>query len=424
MSLRNPHLKPFPHRRRVLNGYKIPLDNYKNIPEGLYWDFIGENGFIGHQSFLYKTYRPTVREEFKEGSSELGISTISLTESRTEIKEGEFQRTSMDTAIVSKTRAFSINLLKPDTKDSVPIRVLTSREINVSAYIISECATPVFCNVDANELLYIQEGRGEIHTEFGVLEYTPFTYVYIPRGTFYRIYGVSSSLILMMEIYKQIYLPNFGLLSQDYPIAESLLEDSNLPELRYEVNNPVEGKVSVLKKVGTTYKEEIYTNSPLACLGWQCTLYPFKISVKDINILESHTFHVPPSAYVTFLNEDMSVNIITFLPRFVHTPPYNHRNTSYNECMFYSKGVFVSRSGVGEGDITVHPIGAHHGPQPKREFFEVKTIEEFKQHFVDEIAIMIESKSNFYMTPASEEIEVKDYALSWHKESVPDREDE
>ncbi len=421
MSLVNPHLKSFPHRRRVLNGYKIPFDNYKNIPEGLYWDFIGENGFIGHQSFLYKAYRPTVREGFKEGSSELGTSPA---ESWTGIREGGSQKASMDTAIVSKPRAFSISLLKPNTKDNVPISILTSREINVSAYIISDCTTPVFCNVDANELLYIQRGRGEIHTEFGVLEYAPFTYVYIPKGTFYRIYGVSSSLILIMEIYKQIYLPNFGLLSQDYPIAESLLEGSNLPELRYEINNPPEGKVSVLKKVDTAYKEEIYTNSPLACLGWQGTLYPFRIGVKDINIVESHTFHVPPSAYVTFLNEDISVNIITFLPRFVHTPPYNHRNTSYNEFMFYSKGVFVSRSGVGEGDITVHPIGAHHGPQPKREFFEVKDIEEFKQHFVDEIAIMIESKSNFCTTPASEEIEIRDYALSWYRESIPDREGE
>jgi len=233
--------------------------------------------------------------------------------------------------------------------------------------------------------------------------------------------GISPTLVLIMEIYRQIYLPNFGLLSQDYPIAESLLEGNNLPELKHEVNNPVEGKASVLKKTGSTYKEEMYTNSPLACLGWQGTLYPFRIKVKDINVVESHTFHVPPSGYVTFLNEDMSVNIINFLPRFVHTPPYNHRNTSYNEFMFYSKGVFVSRSGVGEGDITVHPIGGHHGPQPKREFFEVKTIEEFKQHFVDEIAIMIESKSNFYMTPASEEIEIKDYALSWYEESVPHR---
>jgi len=400
MNLVNTYLKSFPHRRRVLNGYKkIPYNNYKNIPEDLYWDFIGENGFIGHQTFLYKPYRPTVREEFKEGSStEVGIEPI-----------------------VSKPRAFSLNLLKPNTEDSIPIRVLTSREVNVSAYIISEGATPIFCNAEANELLYIQKGRGEIHTEFGVLEYTPFTYIYIPKGTFYRMDGISPTLVLIMEIYRQIYLPNFGLLSQDYPIAESLLEGNNLPELKHEVNNPVEGKASVLKKTGSTYKEEMYTNSPLACLGWQGTLYPFRIKVKDINVVESHTFHVPPSGYVTFLNEDMSVNIISFLPRFVHTPPYNHRNTSYNEFMFYSKGVFVSRSGVGEGDITVHPIGGHHGPQPKREFFEVKTIEEFKQHFVDEIAIMIESKSNFYMTPASEEIEIKDYALSWYEESVPHR---
>src|ERR1700758_3368905 len=98
----NPYLKSFPHRRRVLKGYKIPHNNYKDIPEDLYWDFIGENGFIGHQTFLYKPYRPTVREGFKGSSSP------------------EFAIKTDTESIVSKPRAFSLNLIKPKT-DNIPV---------------------------------------------------------------------------------------------------------------------------------------------------------------------------------------------------------------------------------------------------------------------------------------------------------------
>ena len=392
-------LRPFPHRRRVLKGWeeKISYHNYRDIPKELYWDFIGESGFIGHQTFLYKLFRPTVREQYRE---------LVKTFSQTAVE-------------ITQPRAFSLSKIKGTERNNLPARLLENEEVAVSPYFPSGNEDIIFFNAEANEIFYIQEGEGEFQTEFGVLKYEPFDFVLMPKGTFYSIQPKSKSqAMLIIEMPKQYYMPNYGLLSQDYPIAASLIEGGNIPILTSEVNNPKKGKVKVVKKVGGNYKEEIYSNSPLACAGWQGTLYPFKINATDINVVESHTFHLPPSAYVTFLNENGSVNIITFLPRFVHTPPYNHRNTSYNEFMFYSKGTFISRSGIGVGDITLHPIGGHHGPQPKKEFFEVKSIEEYKKHFVDEIAVMIESQPNFRLTPLAKKIEIEEYALSWHKESI------
>ena len=44
--------------------------------------------------------------------------------------------------------------------------------------------------------------------------------------------------------------------------------------------------------------------------------------------------------------------------------PYPHSNVDSDEVIFYSKGNFVSRSGISLGSVTYHPMGLPHGPQP------------------------------------------------------------
>ena len=166
------------------------------------------------------------------------------------------------------------------------MRLLENQEVAVSPYFPRSNEDAVFFNAEANEIFYIQEGEGEFHTEFGVLKYEPYDYVLVPKGTFYSVQAKSKAqAMLIIEMPKQYYMPNYGLLSLDYPIAESTIEGANLPRLTEEINGPKKGKVKVLKKVGGNYKEEIYSNSPLACAGWQGTLYPFKINVKAYVIL-------------------------------------------------------------------------------------------------------------------------------------------
>ena len=44
--------------------------------------------------------------------------------------------------------------------------------------------------------------------------------------------------------------------------------------------------------------------------------------------------------------------------------PYPHSNVDSDEILFYSWGDFMSRKGVEEESITLHPMGLPHGPQP------------------------------------------------------------
>ena len=53
--------------------------------------------------------------------------------------------------------------------------------------------------------------------------------------------------------------------------------------------------------------------------------------------------------------------------------PYPHSNVDSDEIIFYSKGDFMSRSGIEEESISFHPMDLPHGPQPgKYEFQLVK----------------------------------------------------
>ena len=62
--------------------------------------------------------------------------------------------------------------------------------------------------------------------------------------------------------------------------------------------------------------------------------------------------------------------VCTFAPRPMEEDPdalrlpFFHRNVDYDEVIFYHRGEFFSRAGIGEGMMTFHPIGLHHGPQP------------------------------------------------------------
>jgi homogentisate 1,2-dioxygenase len=44
--------------------------------------------------------------------------------------------------------------------------------------------------------------------------------------------------------------------------------------------------------------------------------------------------------------------------------PYPHSSVDCDEFLFYVRGNFTSRRGVGPGSISHHPAGVQHGPHP------------------------------------------------------------
>lgn len=118
----------------------------------------------------------------------------------------------------------------------------------------------------------------------------------------------------------------------------------------------------------------------------------------------------------------------TFVPRPIETDPealrlpFFHRNVDYDEVIFYHRGQFFSRAGIEAGNITFHPTGLHHGPQPAARRRDAEAAAEAGAgpsgpdaavRVADEIAVMIDARRPLAPTAAADEIEVERYVESW-----------
>ena len=107
--------------------------------------------------------------------------------------------------------------------------------------------------------------------------------------------------------------------------------------------------------------------SPLDVVGWDGSLYPFALSIEAFKPKVGKV-HLPPPAHATF--EAPGLLICSFVPRPLDfheqaVPcPYPHSSVDVDELLFYSRGNFTSRRGVGPGSISHHPCGIPHGPHP------------------------------------------------------------
>jgi homogentisate 1,2-dioxygenase len=87
--------------------------------------------------------------------------------------------------------------------------------------------------------------------------------------------------------------------------------------------------------------------------------------------------------------------------------PFFHRNTDYDEFIFYHDGNFFSRDNITAGMVTLHPRGIHHGPHPKA------LAGQGKKTHTDEYAVMLDGLNPIHVLPAGEMCEWKEYWMSW-----------
>jgi homogentisate 1,2-dioxygenase len=78
-----------------------------------------------------------------------------------------------------------------------------------------------------------------------------------------------------------------------------------------------------------------------------------------------------------------------------------------DEVIYYCDGNFMSRKGVGQYDITLHPSGLPHGPQPG------VTEDSIGQRETQELAVMVDTFRPLQVAMAALELEKPDYQASW-----------
>ncbi|ATL48506.1 homogentisate 1,2-dioxygenase [Chitinophaga caeni] len=266
-------------------------------------------------------------------------------------------------------------------------------------------------NADADEMIFIHEGSGILHTQYGQLKFGYGDYLVIPRGTIYQVeFENDQNRLFIVESFSPIrypkrYLSKYGQLLEHAPYCE---RDIRQPQNLETIDEKGDFLIKIKKK-GIMYPIH-YAHHPFDVVGWDGYEYPFAFSIHDFEPITGRV-HQPPPVHQTF--EGNNFVVCSFCPRlFDYHPqaipaPYNHSNIDSDEVLYYVDGDFMSRKHVTRGMITLHPAGIPHGPHPGAVEKSIGARE------TKELAVMVDTFHPLQITREALDIEDGNYVMSW-----------
>jgi len=312
-----------------------------------------------------------------------------------------------------KHRSFQGFNIKPEAdylKSRKP--VLVNSDCHISLAAPTQSMTDYFYkNADADELIFVHEGAGVLHTQYGQLPFGYGDYLQVPRGTIYQIKftGTDNRLFIVESFspirYPKRYLSQYGQLLEHAPYCE---RDIRQPQNLETIDEAGDFLIRIKKK-GIMYPIH-YAHHPFDVVGWDGCEYPFAFSIHDFEPITGRV-HQPPPVHQTF--EGHNFVVCSFCPRlFDYHPqaipaPYNHSNIDSDEVLYYVDGDFMSRKHVTRGMITLHPGGIPHGPHPGAVEKSIGAKE------TKELAVMVDTFHPLQITQEALEIEDERYTMSW-----------
>ena len=378
------HLGEIPHKRHTV---------FKQSNGELYHEqLFGTIGFDGMSSLLYHVHPPTLVKDI------LGEKDIS-------------PKIAIDKNL--QMRAFK-GFDVPAVSDMIDSRIPVLTNSDVTLYLSRPSnlnESYFYKNADADEVIFIHEGKGTLRSQVGNLKFSYGDYIVVPRGMIYKMDFVDeNNRHFITESMHPVYTPKryrnwFGQLLEHSPFCE---RDLRTPE-NLETYDEKGDFIVKIKKEGILY-DYCYASHPFDVVGWDGFNYPYAFSIHDFEPITGRV-HQPPPVHQTF--ETSAFVICSFCPRlYDYHPeaipaPYNHSNIDSDEVLYYVDGDFMSRNDISKGQITLHPSGIPHGPQPgayERSIGKVKT---------EELAVMVDTFKPLKLTEQALDIEVKDYYKSW-----------
>jgi len=223
-----------------------------------------------------------------------------------------------------------------------------------------------FRNGDADELFFVEQGGGLLRTPLGDLSFGQDDYLFVPRGLLHRFLpGPGPQRWLWLEL-QQLHLPaqwrnETGQLRMDAPYGHR-----DFRRVAWQPPREEGLRHLVVKRDGAFHGYRL-EHSPLDVVGWDGAVYPFVFPILAFQP-RAGLVHLPPTWHGTFAARGALV--CSFVPRVVDFHPdaipcpYPHASVEVDELLFYVRGQFTSRRGVGAGSVSHHPAGVLHGPHP------------------------------------------------------------
>ncbi len=272
-------------------------------------------------------------------------------------------------------------------------------------------------NAFATEYIFIHHGTGKLLSEYGQLDFVEGDQILIPRGTTYQLVfdKLEGNKIFIVESDTPFELPDHyknehGQLLEGAPLCE---RDIKLPEYLEPVDR--EGDFRLIIKAWDKAYEYIIPHHPFDVVGWDGYNYPHAFNIRDY-APKVGRYHLPPPAHLLYLTKNFV--LCNFCPRPYDfdeqaiPAPYFHSNIDSDEIIYYAEGDFMSRKGIEEGSITLHPGGMPHGPQPG------KTEASIGKKGTNEYAVMVDTFTPLYVTTNVKDTIDPNYANSWLDEDA------
>ena len=358
-----------------LSKGRVTRQAHVGLPDGTYEEEHGREAFEGRASHLYRSHPPTAWIRI----------------------EGDL-----------RPRAYDLNQLKPaDGELGDWTQILSNEDLSIFVSMQPVARDWFLRDSDGDLCYFVHRGEGALETDYGPLGFRSGDFLIVPKGTTHRLVPeTQDNFFYVVEGRGEYSVPDKGILGKHALFDPGVLET---PEPK---PHDEEGEFEVRVKRDGRYTTLTYPFHPLDVVGWQGDLCPVRLNVEDFRPVVSPRYHLPPSVHVTWKSDGFEIG--TFAPRPTETGdpaalrvPFFHSNIDRDEVLFYHRGQFFSRAGIGEAYITHHPQGLHHGPQ-------AAAIEASKtKEFADEYAIMVESERPLHTASALEDVEVEGYSTSW-----------
>jgi homogentisate 1,2-dioxygenase len=308
-------------------------------------------------------------------------------------------------------RAFATSAT-PKGGDAVSARrvLLTNNDVQLGISCPTKSMDYFYRNAQAYETWWVHEGSGVLKSQFGNLKFRQGDYIVIPFGTTWQMHiNGDEARFFTIENPSQIeppkrYRNQFGQLLENSPYCERDIRVPNELETHTE-----RGDFEVRIKVRDRLSKHILDYHPFDVVGWDGYLYPWIFNIEDFEPITGRV-HQPPPVHQTF--EAHNFVVCSFVPRlFDYHPdgipaPYNHSNVNSDEVIYYAEGNFMSRKGIDQYDISLHPYGLPHGPQPGM------TEASIGKKETQELAVMVDTFYPLQLTKQALELE-KEYMTTW-----------
>ena len=265
-----------------------------------------------------------------------------------------------------------------------------------------------FANGDGDDLLYLFSGRGTLETPFGDLDVAGGDYVLVPRSVVHRFRIEERLSGIGFELRGGVHLPTqyrnpAGQLRMDAPYTH---RDFRRPVFR----GPRPGPDEILVKKGDRFVRRVPASSAFDVVGWDGAVWPFAFPILAFQP-KTGLVHLPPTIHATFAARGGLV--CSFVPRVTDFHPqaipcpYPHSSVDCDELIYYVRGNFTSRRGVGPRAVSLHPAGIPHGPHPGAYEASIGTTS------TDELAVMLDTFLPLPLTAQALDLELAGYHDSW-----------